>query len=189
MRTWLVYKPAERATVMATDENWVFLRSAFLMGSRMTKPLSQNTGMETTQPMISMASCGCLRPTSRTTISASFSAAPVFSKIVPMRAPRMMTIPMLLKIPLKPEPMTPGMSFRGRPMTMARSRETPISARNGWTFHFEMARIMIAMAITNVMINAIPDMNNLLMVFIQYTTGMDKGKNYVVYPIPKKRMN
>jgi hypothetical protein len=39
------------------------------------------------------------------------------------------------------------------------------------------------------MINAIPDMNNLLMVFIQYTTGMDKGKNYVVYPVPKKRMN
>jgi len=46
---------------------------------------------------------------------------------------------------------------------------------------------MIAMAITNVMINAIPDMNNLLMVFIQYTTGMDKRKNYVVYPVPKKK--
>jgi hypothetical protein len=50
-----------------------------------------------------------------------------------------------------------------------------------------MAMIMTAMAITNVMINAIPDMNNLLMVFEQYTTGAGKRKNYVVYPIHNVR--
>jgi len=59
---------------------------------------------------------------------------------------------------------------------MASRRETPIKARNGWTFHLEMATIIIAMAITKVIINAIPDMYNLLMVFIQYITQRHNEK-------------
>jgi len=47
-----------------------------------------------------------------------------------------------------------------------------------------MARIMTAMAITNVMINAIPDMNNLLVIFPQYTTCVFKEKNYVIFSKP-----
>ena len=58
MNTWEMYRPADRATVMATLEVLVRRTIARRMGSRMTKPLSQNTGMETTQPMSSMASSG-----------------------------------------------------------------------------------------------------------------------------------
>ena len=39
-------------------------------------------------------------------MSASFSAPPVFSSTVPIIAPRMMTMPMLVNVPEKPCPMT-----------------------------------------------------------------------------------
>ena len=118
------------------------LTSAFRIGFRMTKPLSQKTGMETTQPISSIASCGCFSPTSRITISASFSAAPVFSSTVPMKAPRMITIPMEVNVPEKPEPITDGspltllpssrvLSTSGMPAMIPSSRETPMIARNG----------------------------------------------------------
>ena len=116
---------------MATEETPVRLTRALRMGFRITKPLSQKTGMETTQPISSMASCGFFSPTRRITISASFRAAPVFSSTVPMKAPRMMTIPMEVKVPEKPEPMTPGISFSGMPATMASNREIAIIARKG----------------------------------------------------------
>ena len=58
MNTWEMYRPADSATVMATLEVPVRRTIAFRMGSRITKPLSQKTGMETTQPMSSMASSG-----------------------------------------------------------------------------------------------------------------------------------
>ena len=48
-----------------------------------------------------------------------------------MRAPRMMTIPMLLNVPEKPAPIMFGMFASGIPTTMARIREIPISAMNG----------------------------------------------------------
>ena len=108
MNTWAMYRPQERHTVMATLEVPVRFTRALRMGFRMTKPESQNTGMETTQPMSSMASSGCFSPTREMTMSASFSAAPVFSSTAPMKAPRMMTMPMEEKVPEKPAPMTPG---------------------------------------------------------------------------------
>ena len=46
------------ATVIATEETPVRRTRARRMGSRITKPLSQKTGMETTQPISSMASSG-----------------------------------------------------------------------------------------------------------------------------------
>ena len=91
---------------MATLDVIVRFTSALRMGLRITNPESQNTGMETTQPMSSTASSGRFFPTTRMTISASFNAAPVTSRIVPMSAPRMMTMPMLVNVPEKPAPMT-----------------------------------------------------------------------------------
>ena len=116
---------------MATLETCVRLTSAFLIGFRMTKPLSQKTGIETIQPMMRIARSGFFLPTSLTTTSAILSAAPVFSSRMPVRAPRIMTMPMLVKVPEKPEPMVPGISLSGTPATNAKKSETAIIERNG----------------------------------------------------------
>ena len=99
-------RPEESPIVIATEDAPVRFTSAFLIGFRITKPESQNTGIDTTQPISSMASSGWFLPTIWITISASFSAAPVFSRIVPMSAPRMITIPILVNVPEKPCPIT-----------------------------------------------------------------------------------
>ena len=91
---------------MVTLEILVRLTRDLRIGLRMTKPESQNTGMETTQPINSIARAGRFLPTSLITISASLRAAPVFSKMEPISAPRIITIPMLVKVPEKPEPIT-----------------------------------------------------------------------------------
>ena len=81
-------------------------------------------------------------PTSLMTISASFNAAPVFSRMEPINAPRMITIPMELNVPEKPAPITDGIpaiafpsastvSTNGIPARIARINDTPIIARNG----------------------------------------------------------
>ena len=137
------YNPADNATVMATLEVIVRRRKALRIGSKITKPLSQNTGIETTQPMIMMANSGCFFPTSLTTISANLMAAPVRSKRTPIRAPRMMTIPIPAKVELKPAPMMVAMpclagvsavaatSIKGRPTTKPKPKATPIMAKKG----------------------------------------------------------
>ena len=106
MKTCAMYSPEPRPIDMATDEAPVLCTRALRIGFRITKPESQKTGIETTQPMSSMARTGWFLPTSLMTMSASFSAAPVCSRILPIRAPRMMTIPILENVPEKPAPMT-----------------------------------------------------------------------------------
>ena len=140
------------------DAPLIFFAMALRIRFRMTKPLSQNTGMETIQPMSMMASCGCFSPTQRMTTSARRMAPPVFSRIKPMSAPRMMTMPMLANVPEKPAPMMPGIFVSGRPATMARSSETPMSERNGWTLNFEIATIISTIARKKVMRSGMPVM-------------------------------
>ena len=106
INTCAMYRPEESPIVIATEDAPVRFTSAFLIGFRITKPESQNTGIDTTHPISSMASSGWFLPTIWITISASFSAAPVFSRIVPMSAPRIITIPILVNVPEKPCPMT-----------------------------------------------------------------------------------
>ena len=146
----------ERATVQATEDFPVRLTRDFRMGLSTTKPLSQKTGMDTIQPMISMASSGFFLPTSLTTQSDILRAAPVTSSRIPTRAPRMITMPMLVKVPEKPAPITPGMSAKAMSDTRASRRETPIMERNGWIFSLEIARIISTTATTNAMINGTP---------------------------------
>ena len=107
--------------------------------------------------MISIARSGCFFPTIFTTTSASFSAPPVFSRIEPMRAPRMITIPILVNVPENPAPSMFGIDVSGIPTMIARTRETPISARNGWIFHFEIETMMTAMATSREIIKPMPD--------------------------------
>ena len=141
---------------MATLEAPVRRAIARRMGSRITNPLSQNTGIDTTQPMSSMARVGCFSPTRRMTMSASFNAAPVFSSTAPMKAPRMMTMPIDVKVAAKPLPMTPGTCFSGIPASSASTSEISRIARNGCTLSFEMSRIMATMATTKAMMRDRP---------------------------------
>ena len=127
------------------------------MGLTMINPLSQNTGMETIQPMSMMASCGKRVPITLIIASASVMAAPVFSRMRPMMVPRIITIPMLANMDENPLPMVFGMLSSGKPTAMARIRDIPIMARKGWTFHFEMEYIIRAMAMTKIMISVVPD--------------------------------
>ena len=93
MNTCEVKRPAARPTVIATDDAAVLFTSALRIGFKITKPESQNTGIETTHPISSMASTGCFFPTILIIMSASFNAAPVCSRMLPIRAPMMITIP------------------------------------------------------------------------------------------------
>ena len=70
-------------------------------------------------------------PTTFITMSESFKAPPVFSKIVPINAPNIITIPMLVNVPLNPVPIIEGIVFIGIPAKNDRSRETPIIDKNG----------------------------------------------------------
>ena len=149
--------------MQATEDLRVRCTSALRMGLRMTKPLSQNTGMDTIQPMMIMAASGCFFPTILTTQSAILSAAPVFSSRMPTSAPRMMTMPMEVNVPLKPAPITSAICVRSIPATMARIRETPMMERKGWIFHLEIATIMRMIAMTNAITSGIPVMRGHLL--------------------------
>ena len=106
MNTWEIYRPALNATDMVTLEIRVRFTRDLRIGFRITKPESQKTGMETTQPISSIARAGRFLPTALITMSASFNAAPVFSRMEPMSAPKIITIPILVKVPEKPAPIT-----------------------------------------------------------------------------------
>ena len=169
MNTCEMYRPADRHTVSMTELAAVRLTMALRMGFRMTKPESQNTGMETIQPMSAMAISGCFLPTSLTTMSASLNAPPVASRMEPTSAPRMMTMPMLVNVPEKPAPMTDAMpetfvpsssvwSTSGMPATRPNTSETSMMEMNGWILNLEIITIMSTMAITNATMSAMPVM-------------------------------
>ena len=68
----------------------------------------------------------------------------------------MMTIPMEVKVPEKPCPMTVGMVSILIPATRARRIDTHMIERNGWMCSFEIAMIMIAIASTKAINKGIP---------------------------------
>ena len=105
--------------------------SALRTGFKMTKPESENTGMHTTQPISWMARTGCFLPITRTMASASWKAAPVFSRMKPMSVPKMTTSPKDLNVAAKPSPMTSVISASGIPPMRPKTRETNSRERNG----------------------------------------------------------
>ena len=148
--------------------------SALRIGLRMTKPESQNTGIDTTQPIICTAVSGRFWPTRRITMSASLNAAPDFSSAAPISAPKMMTMPMLVKVPEKPCPITVAMpaaaslpsgpfwSTSGTPATTPNTSDTARIARKGWIFQREIATIMTMTATTKARMAMGPLMKHLL---------------------------
>ena len=69
---------------------------------RITNPESQNTGIETTQPIKLIASPGRFSPTTFKTESAIVKAAPDFSSIAPIIVPNKITTPIPRHVPPKP---------------------------------------------------------------------------------------
>src|SRR5699024_6281836 len=128
-----------------------------LIGFNITKPLSQKTGIDTIQPIIIIATSGRFSPTKFITISANFIAAPVFSKIFPIKAPNIITIAILENVPEKPSPITFGISLIGMPTTIAIITAIDIIAKNGCTFNLDIKNIIAIIAIKNITNNIIPD--------------------------------
>ena len=152
---------------METAETAVRRTSALRIGSRMTKPESQNTGIETTQPMSCTAMTGLSLPTRWIIISASFKAPPVFSSTVPIIAPRMMTMPMLVNVPENPCPMTVARpycivpsaslwSMSGMPATSPSASATNMIEINGWMRSFEIMTIIMTIATQKARISGNP---------------------------------
>ena len=73
-----------------------------------------------------------------------------------MSAPKIMTIPILLNVPLNPSPIIAGILASGMPATIASAREISISAKNGWTPALEIKKIITTTAMAKQMINATP---------------------------------
>ena len=156
MNTCETYSPADSATVRVTDEKLVLRLSHLRIGFTIMKPLSQKTGTEMIHPMSMIASCGCFSPITRMIASARRIAAPVFSRMRPMRVPKMITIPMLVKIEENPFPIVVGMVSSGMPIPTARMRAIPMIARNGWMPHFEIDTISSTIASAKTIIRVVP---------------------------------
>ena len=69
---------------------------------RITKPESQNTGMETTQPVRPSTTSQFFTPTALRMVSAMRLAAPLFSRKMPMIQPKPITTPILAIVLPKP---------------------------------------------------------------------------------------
>ena len=86
---------------MATLDVIVRFTSALRMGLRITNPESQNTGMETTQPM-THSQLRPFFPHHTDDHIRQLQCRACGLGIVPMSAPRMMTMPMLVNVPENP---------------------------------------------------------------------------------------
>lgn len=127
--------------------SWSFCVKDLRIGFKMTNPLSQNTGIETIQPINNIANSGCFFPTNLTTTSAIFTAAPVFSTMNPISAAKMITIPMPRIVFPKPSLMTPATVSIGNAKT-AKAIDTAIIEMKGWILNLEIMRIITTMATT-----------------------------------------
>ena len=102
-----------------------------LRDERITKPESQKTGIDTTQPMRLIASAGRFSPTTFKTESAIVKAAPDFSSIAPIIVPRRITIPIPLQVPPKPFRIVSRTFAGGIPTASPIASATANSATNG----------------------------------------------------------
>ena len=131
MNTCEANRPAASANMSAAGDAPDRLASDLPMGLTSTKPLSQNTGIDTIHPMSIMASRGCRLPTTRSTARASATAPPVRSRMLPIRVPKMITRPMPVKIDEKPLPSTSGIFTSGMPSRIASSKAVPNIDKKG----------------------------------------------------------
>ena len=80
----------------------VLLLMARFRVDRITNPESQNTGIETMNPVMFIARCDLFLPVNMSKESAMDLAPPVLSKKVPIMVPHAITIPMLFSVFPKP---------------------------------------------------------------------------------------
>ena len=112
------------------------------MGINRMTTVSAKIGMPRIKELRAMAQIMFFSPTSLMAHLVIRTAAPVFSRTVPMVHPRKMTIATLLMVPEKPLFMVPSISAHGVPSAIASIRAAiriPIAAL---TLHLEMRKII-----------------------------------------------
>ncbi len=113
----------------------------------MTNPESQNTGILTTAPVRLMVSGARFFPTMFKIVLAIVSAAPVFSRMVPMIVPAMMTIPILPRIPPKPAVIVVTRESTGSPPSRPTKYAESSSTMNGCHLNLDINTIIPTIAI------------------------------------------
>ena len=99
---WVMYSPIPRIPPSQTMDFLVRRENSLAREDRITKPESQKTGMETTQPVRPRTMSQFFTPTALRMVSAMHLAAPLFSRKIPMMQPKPITMPMLVIVPPKP---------------------------------------------------------------------------------------
>src|SRR5699024_1062326 len=92
------YNPVAKETDGTITFVFDFLATALLNEDSMTKPESQNTGIETIQPIIDMDKDGNLSRVHFKTTSPMVTAASVYSKYLPMIVPKIISSPISFTI-------------------------------------------------------------------------------------------
>ena len=121
----------ERAIAITESLTPLLRANDLLSEDRITNPESQNTGIETTQPIRPIARAGRFSPTTLRTESAIVKAAPDFSSIAPMIVPSKITIPIPLHVPPKPFRIVSRTFAGGIPTARPIARATANNATNG----------------------------------------------------------
>ena len=127
-----------------------------LREERMTKPESQNTGMETIQPMRLMAMPGRFLPTVRSTLSAIVRAAPLLSSMAPMIVPSRITTPMPRQVTLNPSRIVLSTSKGGMPTASPIRSAAANSETKGCSLSFDTIKTMMRMVSNRMTISAEP---------------------------------
>ena len=109
----------------------VFLFIALFNVESMTKPESQNTGIETMLPVKFIAKAEFLFPTTCKTLLAIDFAAPVFSKKVPIIEPHAIIIPMLFKVFPKPSDTVLTTKLTSKPLNTPIPKEAISRVKKG----------------------------------------------------------
>ncbi len=150
-KTCVVNKPVDRAIANTVSDMPVRLLKALFRVDRITNPESQNTGMETINPVMLIARGALLSPTMPNTEEPIDRAPPLFSKNVPMIVPHAITMPILLSVFPNPSVSLASTSVVPRPprkpMKMAASK----SVRKGCSLNFVVPRMMKPMMSTRKM--------------------------------------
>ena len=126
----MITNPDARASPKDTIDFLVSLEIAFINGVKITKPESQNIGIETKKPVIAIASSSLPFPKIFKKHRAIFFAAPETSKSCPIITPKPIMIPMLPKVPPKPFVILPIICGYSIPPTIPTMIVATIKAKN-----------------------------------------------------------
>ncbi len=141
-KTCVAYNPAARDVPSTASDIPVFLFIALFNVDRITYPESQNTGIDTINPVRFIAKGDLSFPVAFKRLSAIYFAAPVFSKKVPIIDPQAITMPMLFKVFPKPSERVFNIALVSSPLAKPIARDATISVKKGWILYLAVANII-----------------------------------------------